>query len=636
VLQVGNRGDRKCSAGFVNGARTLYKEFEAEFRKKYNPYDNATDDQPLKIYNMNTHMLKIGKTPPSEGGPMSRAALIDDLIGSTFVQPQQIHTRFTSSLFLPDNEELTNDCLAQKDVEVYAHAFRHPGFLLQVQHAYETEIRETFGVNAIEIGTTTLRLTETKWNYRNKCHTIDSSPTASNSAITRSRCKSDDGKAITRIIEGNLDLLNRFADVVTSDTENLVMHEIMALESKAGLQYIRTLGEVPQCRLRLLLIRLEDSICHANIYHLHKAQAVIATGRDRLKSSGIFDDEQWESWRATHAEEQKRINEFANDLGYESMEQLCTEHDAFLTTRAESFKRQQDQAGDVRSSEQNKVENVRRAGFTGVEEFERLGTAGMSSAGYGGGSTKEQNIGSGLAAAYACYQDNLLNDHNDFFVAGESDPESFGAILIQIQGAQELGKDRRQWRKPKNEATSESTQTSEPPSESPGGAALNPVSVHVLALKTIIKAMCACKAHKTSLTKLRSESEARALREPAAATYPSRGAAAAARLPEREKRKQLVADTRTNRMKATGMTAAAVRQMVPSVSASVSESMSRADESQSSESHGYRSLAIAGGKEGGGREEGNRSRGSAILLLQAAAEQLRHSEQLHHSGLRWQ
>ena len=72
----------KCSAGVVNGARTLHKEFEAEFRKKHDPDDNATDGQPLKIYNMNTHMLKIGKTPPSEGGPMSRAALVGDLIGS--------------------------------------------------------------------------------------------------------------------------------------------------------------------------------------------------------------------------------------------------------------------------------------------------------------------------------------------------------------------------------------------------------------------------------------------------------------------------------------------------------------------------------------------------------------------------
>jgi hypothetical protein len=104
-------GVTKCSSGFVSKKpKKLWRKFEADFREVF----ESANGPAIKVYDMNKHMLQIVKKPASEGVPMSRAELVDDLIANTFVRPQHNGPSRTVALL--------NDCLSQADVDQLPHA----------------------------------------------------------------------------------------------------------------------------------------------------------------------------------------------------------------------------------------------------------------------------------------------------------------------------------------------------------------------------------------------------------------------------------------------------------------------------------------------------------------------------------
>jgi hypothetical protein len=92
---------------------------------------------------------------------------------------------------------------------------------------------------------------------------------------------------------------------------------------------------------------LEDKICLANITHLRKVQQGLDVIMDKLHSLELFHGEQWSEWQRTQREEEATINNFANNLGFESLEELCTNHEQYTAFQAENFASLVDKAAGV-------------------------------------------------------------------------------------------------------------------------------------------------------------------------------------------------------------------------------------------------------------------------------------------------
>jgi hypothetical protein len=417
---------------------------------------------------------------------MSRAELISDLIANTFVQAQH---KSSAASALPPGKGLLNDCLTGKEMEAYEHVFGNPAFAFVVLQEYEKEIGEKFNLSAVDISTRDLdmyeRVTKNKWHSKeikmstpksgtsNK-YTPDTKRDATATAILEEKLRTE------RAIQDNLDLVDRFADVITSDAKRLLEDEVLALESKGALGYIQALSQSNQCRLLGCWVELEDGICDKNIHHLRQVQKVIDKCMEDLKPLGVFTNAQWELWRDTQEREQKEIDSFAADLGCESLDELCAKHEKFVERKMQHFAALAEKA----------------AAYAGYE------TAANVAAGAGA-----------LAASYGVLgvTANLTGWMMFSMGAGVGAPVLAGGLAIGLGFAftsqyfcysKELAEDRAEAVAGGCDAT-----------EVVAGKGMKIIDKHCIAYKSLTKAMCACKVHKSSLEKLRADAKDRIVLE---------------------------------------------------------------------------------------------------------------------------
>jgi hypothetical protein len=474
----------KCSSGFVTKKpKKLWGKFEATFRESF----DSADGPAIKVYDMNKHMLKIVEKPASEGVPMSRAELIDDLIANTFVHPQQYGP---ASRVLPPGEGLLNDCLTATDVAGFKKLFGNTEFATKVIGNYASEISDKFGLSSVEIMADPIslynRIASNTWHSAE----LRKSPTATTkvnpqtfevddvSDVPEEMDREKSRTSVTAAIEANLELVDKFAQVITADTENLVHNEILALESKEALSYIRALSQSKQCQLLACWIKIEDSICNANMHHLQKVQKAIDKCMDELHPIGLFNAKEWNNWRKIQKDENEEMDSFASDLGYKSLEELCAKHEEFLERQALYFEELVDQAAEY--VDYKNVANV-GAGCGAATALAGIASASSGGITYLTGSTMFSmgagvgaytcaagltgGLALGLAAAYASYRAYQLNAHKEFLEKGGDATD----LTLSAGEGQKI------------------------------------VDRHQIAYKMLTKAMCACKTHKSSLTKLRAD-----------------------------------------------------------------------------------------------------------------------------------
>jgi hypothetical protein len=419
-------GLTKCSKEFTMNANKDRKDFEAAFRKEF-------DTQlPLKIYNMNKHMLKKGTRSMSDGGPMSRSQFLHDLTEDTYVQAQQTTLRPST---LPSGVGLRNDCLTQKDIDGFSEVFGIETFQDKVRADYEREINYKYGVSDVKLETRRVDWFE-RW-YANKWHTEEVALTPRAGLKFNKNFMQESGdngmwdalENCTTSVEENLERVHQFATMLVTETEQLQKNEVLALEMKESLGYIRDLNKSKQCRLLSCWRQLEENTYSMNIDLLLQIRNAVDKYMDDLNGANMFTEKQWKEWDTARKEGHAQQDKCAADLGYKDLRDLGVEHETAKHEQRKHFEALVEGAAGLAGYEAVYKGGVAVGfaaigyGILAVEGGNLIGVTSVFAVGAGVGvpvllAGVAVSAGFGLAAMYAKYRQTQIGEHQAFVEGG--------------------------------------------------------------------------------------------------------------------------------------------------------------------------------------------------------------------------